>query len=149
MDFNNLNSQEVEMLIKRLKYPDNLIDFETAYQAINTLFGKVDVEKLIIDDDDIEYILRAYRGKIELNRFSIHIRFKNYHHHLVRVDFNPGNIHINPDGKRIKGSHIHIYNNEYDKKDQLAIPIDESDFPNVNTLIEAYIEFLTYTNIQS
>lgn len=83
------------------------------------------------------------------NRFSIHLRFKDSPHHLVRFDINPNNKHTNPDGTVITGSHIHIYSTQHSKKNRIAIPLKESDFPNINTINDAVIHFLEYTNIDS
>lgn len=149
MDIENLDDEEVKKLIDRLKQPKNIISFDQAYQKVSTLFGKIDIVEPIIDsDNDIDYFLKVYQGRLEKDRFSIHLRFKEQHHHLVRIDANPGNNHINPDGEKIVGSHIHIYSNKHTKKDAIAIPLEISDFPNVNTILDAFIEFLTYTNIE-
>ncbi|WP_420042296.1 DUF6978 family protein [Aerococcus tenax] len=40
---------------------------------------------------------------------------------------------MNPDRKIIVSSHIHIYENRYAKKDTVAIPLEESNFPNTST----------------
>lgn len=149
MDFNDLSEAEVNELIERLKKPITIISFEKSLEIVNSLFGLVDVEDAIIDNEEVEYILRAYRGRIDANRFSVHLRFKDVHHHLIRIDINPNNRHINPiTNKEIVGSHIHIYSNEYSKKDSIAIPIEDlENFPNINTLAEAYDTILEYTNI--
>lgn len=149
MDLNNLNDNEVNQLIQILKYPKNIISFNKTYQKISKLFDKIDEEELIIDDGDIEYILSAYQGRIEINRFSIHLRFKDTHEHLIRIDINPTGRHQNPDGSIITDNHLHIYNNHFSKKDAVAIPLKNSNFPNVNTIIDAFVEFMKYTNIQN
>ncbi|WP_417860071.1 hypothetical protein [Aerococcus urinaehominis] len=41
-----------------------------------------------------------------------------------------------------------MYHNAYDKKDALAIPIEAGNFPNVDTLIDAFYAFTGYANIQ-
>ena len=53
----------------------------------------------------------------------MHLRFKETHHHLVRIDIDPNIAHNNPDGRNIKGSHIHIYKNSSPtQKDLFAYP---------------------------
>lgn len=148
MDIDNLNDAEVNQLIATLKSPKNTISFSQAYHQISALFGKIDVEEPIIDDNDIEYFINAYQGRLEKNRFSIHLRFKDYHHHLIRVDVNPGINHKNPDDTKVIGSHIHIYSNRYDRRDAMATPLSDSDFPNINTIVDAFAEFLAYNNIK-
>lgn len=148
MDINSLDDTEVDALINRLKRPKNRLSFSSVYQKINTFFGKLNIEEPIIDDDDIDYFIKIYRGRIETERFSIHLRFKENHHHLVRIDVNPNINHNNPDGTKITGSHIHIYSNKYERKDAVAIPLTGSDFPNINTIIDAFTNFLSYNNIK-
>ncbi|WP_159587514.1 DUF6978 family protein [Streptococcus halichoeri] len=46
------------------------------------------------------------------------------------------------------GNHIHIYSNKYAQRDKIAIPLEESDFPNVNLISDVFLEFINYTNIQ-
>ena len=149
MNYNDLNDQEVRELINKLKYPKNLLSFNEIHTIISSLFGKIDVDEGVIDDDDIQYILHIYRGRINHERYSIHIRFKNSHDHLVRVDINPSNRHLNPDGSIIEGNHIHIYSNRYDKKDSIAIPLENSDFPNLTHIVDVYSEFIKYTHIET
>lgn len=45
-------------------------------------------------------------------------------------------------------SHIHIYNNKYDKKDKFAYPIDPIAFPIVDDFQNVYISFLEFNNIK-
>lgn len=149
MDIDNLQDEEVLKIIQILKHPKNQLSFQEAYNKVAILFGKVDIQEPIVDYyDDLEMILNVYRGKIEDTKYSIHLRFKEYHHHLVRIDINPSNIHINTNGKKIIGSHIHIYSNQSESKDSIAIPIEESNFPLVDDLLDAFYKFLDYTNIR-
>lgn len=148
MDYGNLNDQEVQWVIKKLKYPKKLLLFEEIKITISSLFGRIDVDELIVDNDDIQYLFHIFRGKRNPERFSIHLRFKETHDILVRVDINPSNKHINPDGKIILGNHIHIYSNKYPKRDSIAIPLEESNFPNINTISDVFSEFIRYTNIR-
>ena len=149
MDINNLSDAEVQQLIHRLKHPKNIVSFNETYQKISSLFGRIDIEELIIDDGDIEYILSAYQGRLEVKSFSIHLRFKENHEHLIRVDVNPRNRHMNPDGTVVTESHLHFYNNQFSKKDAVAIPLKDSTFPNISTIVDAFAEFINYTNIKN
>lgn len=148
MDLHNLTDRDVKELIEKLKYPKNTLSYHQINNTISGMFGKIDVNEAIIDDDNIQYVLGLYRGKYEPERFSIHIRFKETHDHLIRIDVNPTNRHINPDGTLITGSHIHIYKSGQKKKDAFAIPLDEYNFPNVHTIIEVYGEFVKMVNIK-
>ena len=57
MNYNALNDHEVQELINKLKYPKSLLSFNEIYTIISSLFGKIDVDEGVIDDDDIQYIL--------------------------------------------------------------------------------------------
>ena len=149
MDFDNLQDEEVQQIVQLLKHPKNQMNFDEAYNKLLTLFGKLKIDESIIDEhEDIEFMLNVYRGRIEESRFSLHLRFKEYHHHLVRIDIHPSNNHINPDNTKVIGSHIHIYSNEFEPRDSVAIPINESDFPLVENLLDAFHKFLEYNNIE-
>ena len=149
MDFNNLKDEEVRQLINRLKKPFNSKKFNKRYQeAINTLLNSVNFEEIVVDSDEIDYVVRIYRGRLDPSRFSIHIRFKEFQHHLVRLDINPSQRHMNPETNEIiVGSHLHIYSNLHDKKDIIAIPIEKSDFPMVRELEDAVENFFVYNYI--
>ena len=135
MNYNALNDHEVQELINKLKYPKSLLSFNEIYTIISSLFGKIDVDAGVIDDDDIQYIIHIYRGRIKPERYNIHI--------------NPSNRHLNPDGSIIEGNHIHIYSNRYDKKDSIAIPLKNSDFPNLTHIVDVFSEFIKYTHIET
>lgn len=148
MDLQNLNNTQVDELLKRLKYPKNTISYQKINTIISALFGKIDIEEAILDDDDLHYILRIYRGKYNAERFSIHLRFKETNDHLARIDIHPTGRHENPDSTIVTSSHIHIYSNAFPRRDAVAIPLDEFNFPNVRTIIEVYEEFVKLTNIR-
>ena len=63
MDYGNLNDQEVQWVIKKLKYPKKLLSFEEIKITISSLFGRIDVDELIVDNDDIQYLFHIFRGK--------------------------------------------------------------------------------------
>ncbi|MFV8211989.1 DUF6978 family protein [Streptococcus pluranimalium] len=148
MDLQNLNNTQVDELLKRLKYPKNTISYQKINAIISALFGKIDIEEAILDVDDLHYILRIYRGKYNAERFSIHLRFKETNDHLARIDIHPTGRHKNPDDTIVTSSHIHIYSNAFPRRDAVAIPLDEFNFPNVRTIIEVYEEFVKLTNIR-
>ena len=64
MDYTNLDDKQVQALIERLKYPKNTISYHKIDKIIASLFGTIDINEAIIDDDDIEYVLGIYRSKI-------------------------------------------------------------------------------------
>ena len=148
MDLNRLSKVEVDLLIDRLKNPMNLLSYGEINVKLSAMFNSINITEAVIDDGDVEYFLHVYRGKYDMTRFSFHLRFKDNHEHLVRVDINPTGKHVNPDGSVITDSHMHIYNPESSKKDSFAIPLNPKEFPNIETIIEAYMSFEQYINLE-
>lgn len=46
---------------------------------------------------------------------------------LLEIDVNPSAIHINPDGEKISGSHLHVYTEEYDTAFAMPFDINNKD----------------------
>ncbi|EJG1232755.1 hypothetical protein CXQ51_RS04435, partial [Staphylococcus pseudintermedius] len=114
LDLSNLSDAHVKSLINELKYPVTHID-ENELKTI--VASRINERQEIISFKlGINYFLTIKRGNIEHDRFSISIIFEDTHHTLVRIDVN-GGAHENPDGTIAPKTHIHIYNNLYEKKD--------------------------------
>ncbi|MBF8969954.1 hypothetical protein [Streptococcus sp. NLN64] len=148
MDLTNLTDKDIATIIKRLKMPKNEDRMTDLYYKLSSLFGKINSDIVIIDTEKLQYYLHVFRGKRNPERYSIHLRLKNLQEHIIRLDINPSNRHTNPDGTVIIGSHIHVYSNQYTKKDATAVLLSESDFPNITHIIDAFDSFLSYTNIR-
>ncbi|MGK0551950.1 DUF6978 family protein [Enterococcus faecalis] len=147
MDINSLDNTEVQELIHSLKKPTRLFALSEINEKISTMFGKISISESVIGIiDSVEYTLCIYRGKRDPHRFSINLRFSNHHHQLIRLDIGSG--HNNPDGSKITGDHIHIYNKNFPKRDSYAYSLDIHDFPNVENMIDAFYKFSMYTNIK-
>ncbi|EGQ1765139.1 hypothetical protein D3G12_08635 [Staphylococcus pseudintermedius] len=145
LDLHNLNDEHVKLLINELKYPTTHID----ENELKTLVASRINERQEIASFKlgIKYFLTIKRGNVERDRFSISIIFEDTYHTLVRVDVNGGK-HENPDGTVAPKSHIHIYNNSFDKKDKFAYEINLADFPDIYNVYSAYISFLDYNNVK-
>ncbi|MEX3425862.1 hypothetical protein QJ847_03905 [Staphylococcus hominis] len=145
LDLNNLSDLQVKKLIRELKYSKDQINLSKLKNPHNL---KIDERQNVINFRlNLEYFVAIKRGKIEKDRFSISIIFKETYHTLVRVDVKGGK-HTNPDGSIAPKTHIHIYNNKYDKKDRFAYPIDLNAYPGIYDIVNAYIQFLDCTNIE-
>lgn len=152
VDLNALNDQDIKYLINALKNPTEVFTIKDIQDKLCTLdlYGCREDAVILGIIDNIEYVLHIKTSKnyIEVNRYSIHLRFKKNNEHLIRLDVGSG--HNNPPGysscKNV--SHIHIYNPNVIPHDCIAIPLEESDFPNITTIIKAFDNFLGYTNIQ-
>lgn len=70
MDFNNLNDNEVKQLIKRLKKPFNSVKFNKRLQEeLSSMLNQVNFDEIVLDSEDVEYIVKIYRGRLELEKF--------------------------------------------------------------------------------
>lgn len=145
LDLNDLKDNQVKDLIEELKYPESYID-ESELKTL--VASKINQRQDIVSFElGIKYFLVIKRGNIEIDRFSISIIFAETHHTLVRICIKAGT-HDNPDGTVAPKSHIHIYNNSYEKKDRYAYEIDLKEFPNVYNVYSAYVSFLAYNNVK-
>lgn len=81
------------------------------------------------------FSISIFRSKIDFEKYNYSIRIAKNGVVLLSLDINRTGKHRNPDGNIIKGSHWHIYTEEYGR--QYAVPaedIDSSDFVE-NTLL--------------
>lgn len=144
MDIRNLSDQEVNLIINELKLLLERLDMN----LLSSPFGRISTTHPILSQsNDIKFKIDIYRGNREPGRFTINLRFEETNDCLVRLDVE-GGFHPNPDGSYSPNSHIHIYHNDYDKKDSYAYPIDLSEFPQIENLYNATVSFLDYANIQ-
>ena len=59
------------------------------------------------------FVVSIFRGKIQSAKVNIGARIKVNGVMLLELHLNPTNVHQNPDGRKITGSHWHIYTEEY------------------------------------
>ncbi|OUQ37188.1 hypothetical protein [Faecalibacterium sp. An122] len=55
------------------------------------------------------FAVKIYRGRIKPFKYNIGARIRKNGTMLLELHINPTTIHYNPDGKKICGSHWHIY----------------------------------------
>ncbi|CAI2579978.1 hypothetical protein AKUA1202_04830 [Apilactobacillus kunkeei] len=153
MDFENLTMMEVAKLIKQLKS-----FFTSKNLSINT-FGKFKEDFAIIDKkSNIEYILHIYRGKYDIHKYSIHLRFKTDHEHLVRIDMHSGVGHNNSDNSHVGKNHIHILRCKNGIKENYAYELKEIpfiykdsqtvDFNDDDDLYDTCQKFISFINLK-
>lgn len=122
-----LTQTEAEELLKLAKLSlISILDFPEAGQS-----KEFDV---IGDTSDTVFTVLIYRGKIKLTKYNIGARIKKNSIVLLELHINPSNVHYNPDGSKIVGSHWHIYTEKYGR--QLAFPAENVKDENyiINTL---------------
>lgn len=94
-----------------------------------------------------KFILDLNRGgRIELGRKK---KFQNRYYEEVLVRLEIDSLpHINPDGKKLSGNHIHVYSEEYG--DKYAYELDEfggADFSECSTFEDYLDVFCVFCNI--
>lgn len=90
------------------------------------------------------FLLDVEKHKVTLSKFKVQSRARRTWV-LARLDFG-GPPHQNPDGTRIDGSHLHIYNEEYG--DKVAIPLsDVPAFCNAAGMADLLDRFMTFCHV--
>ena len=91
------------------------------------------------------FAVKIFRGSINNKKYNFGARILKKGILLLELHINPSNVHINPDGTKIKGSHWHIYTERYGRTFAIeAEDIEDSKFVE-NTII--LIIFLNKFNI--
>ena len=110
-----LTQKEANMLIDMLKKTvEKVISFPSTKGRVEfDVLGerKEDVFAVNISRKGINDAGATYQGRVRTSGAI-----------LMRLDVNPTAIHCNPDGEKIRGTHLHVYSEEHDM--DLAIPFD-------------------------
>lgn len=152
IDLNNLTKDNINYLLHSLKYPSKLLEVQEIRNKLLSLHvNRYKKDTMVIGVvDNIQYILHVFIPKYKSidERYSIHLRFTDTYEQLIRVDIGSG--HHNPKGYPDCSNvdHVHIYNPDKLPHDIIAYPLKKFNFPNINNIIEAFDEFLEYTNIK-
>ena len=107
MSDTKMTTTEARQLLEMLKR--SLI----AELMLPTRGGKEEFDVVGDTNTDI-FTICTYRGKINPKKYDIGARVKKNGILLLELHIGPTNVHYNPDGTEIKGSHWHIYTEEHD-----------------------------------
>jgi hypothetical protein len=110
-----LTQKEADMLISMLK---KTVEKEIAFPESK---GRVEFDVIGSRRDDIFAINVARKGINDAGA-SYQGRTRKSGNILMRLDVNPTGTHENPDGEKVRGTHLHVYTEEHDMG--LAIPFD-------------------------
>lgn len=111
-----IKQAEAEKLLHMLK--------RTLIHTISFPEQGTNIEFQVIGDTQKDiFTIRIYRGKINFKKYEVSARIFWNNVMLLELHIDPGKIHINPDGKKITGSHWHIYTEKYGRK--MAFPADD------------------------
>ena len=132
-----LTQQEADFLIamKKAFIKPMTISIPTGTDQTHDLVGENNREIFQLD---------LWRGTIRLSKVKFQTRGRSIIV-LVRLDIN-GSPHTNPDGKRLNGTHLHLYREGYE--DKFAFPIPPISFSNVNSIGQSFEDFCRYCNIE-
>ena len=131
-----LKQEEFEKLLKLPKTFSTVEKLEISNAPSNW------TRKVISTESKDEFLIDFYRGSYDLTRFTINKRYKT---NIILLRFDSGGMHKNPDGKIIKGAHIHIYKEGFD--DKFAYPITDFGITENNfTIKEIFIILLKFCN---
>lgn len=135
MESAKLTDKEARKLLKMLKHSiDEEINFPTR--------GNTQDFEVVGDNKKDVFSISIYRGKIQPFKYNLGARIKKNGIMLLELHINPTNIHYNPDGEKISGSHWHIYTEDYGRTYAfLADKIKDDEF------IDNTIAFLTKFNV--
>lgn len=88
------------------------------------------------------FAINIYRGEKQPFKYNMGARIKKNGIMLLELHINPSNVHRNPDGEKICGSHWHIYTEEYGRG--YAFPAENIE---EDAFVDNTITFLTKFNI--
>lgn len=107
--------------------------------------GSDETYDLIEDNGREQFMLDIWRGTIRLSKVKYQTRGRKTIV-LVRLDID-GAPHTNPDGKKIVGTHLHLYQEGYE--DKWASPIDPKKFKDTTSIGQCLEDFCKYCNIRN
>lgn len=129
-----LTTTEALKLIEELKHrvTKNTLVFPAKGNKLEfEVFGKNDVNK---------YTINITRSNINKEKCSYQGRTSTNSVLLMRLDITDGS-HVNSDGTKIVGNHLHIYNEETEMRDAIPFDVTKPD------LYEYCLEFFNKFNI--
>lgn len=87
------------------------------------------------------FIVNIYRGKINVSKCNFGGRLRNTGQMLLELHLNETGVHQNPDGTKVKGSHMHIYSEEHGRSVAIEFNLESEN------LVDNCIRFMERFNI--
>lgn len=129
-----LTTEDAKKIIKALKEKVN--DSNLVFPSL----GKKIEFNVFVKEDGSKCIVNIYRGSVNKKKGTFQGRTYMNSIPLLRLDITNSS-HINSDGTKIIGNHLHIYNEETEMLDAIPFDINRPD------LYEYCIEFFKKFNI--
>lgn len=131
----SLTNKEAKELIEMLK---KYVDNDSIIQLPN-IGRKIEFE-VVGKENKNSFIININRMKIDKYKYTFQGRTALENNLLMRLDVGGDTlVHMNPNGTKIKGTHLHIYN----ENDEMgyAIPFDVNKTDLVETCLKFFEEF--------
>lgn len=81
------------------------------------------------------FTINVFRGRIPHTKCNFGARIKKNNIMLLELHISPTQVHVNPNGEKIKGSHWHIYTEEHGRSQAFPVTDIREDSFVENTLI--------------
>lgn len=130
-----MTSLEADVLINAIK---TLVSVNKNIY-IPTIGEKERIEAYSVFENEF-FTICVFRGRQDPDKLSLHAMDNSTNTALLRLDVNAG-IHTNPDGKKIEGTHLHIFKDGFEI--QYAIPFDIAN----ENLVSATKAFMARFNV--
>ena len=134
-----LTQAEADLFLQTAKHfvrPPATIDIRPGMDETYELADPGDRERFLLD---------VWRGLLRLSKLKFQNRVRTAII-LVRLDVD-GAPHTNPDGVRLPGTHLHLYQEGYE--DKWAYPVDSEVFTLLSDPGTTFHDFCTYCHIES
>ena len=130
-----ITNDEAKELLEMLKHLfENELNFPTPGK-------KLEFEVVGENRHDV-FVISIFRGKIQSAKVNMDARIKVNGVMLLELHLNPTNVHQNPNGEKIVGSHWHIYTEEYGR----SMAYEAADITS-NDFVENTLSFLRRFNV--
>lgn len=127
MSVSKLTREEAEILI-------NMVKRSLIAEIYFPNLGETKEFNVVGDTKSEVFTIKIFRGKLNLLKYNIGARIKKNGIMLLELHVNLSSVHCNPDGKKIIGSHWHIFTEEYGRAYAFPAENIESDQFEKNTL---------------
>lgn len=122
--FKKLSTKEAIELINLLK---NICNNKTLKLPNHGEKMEFDVKSI---NNDKSFIININHKNIDINKYTFQSRTAINNIPLLRLDVSPNGIHMNPDGSKIYGTHLHIYSEEYEMYNAIEFDINNPNLYN-------------------
>ena len=103
--------------------------------------GKKTRINIISSDSKEKFLIDIYQSRIDITEYFNHMNHSSKCP-LARLDVGEHQVHRNPDGEKLTGSHLHIYKDGYESR--WAYPVPKELGQDLDNKIETVLAFFKY-----